>query len=260
MLYIFFLFYGHLLCTAAHDGLHQQQLNDALCIAAENGRDQEIKQLLASSADANALAAAFGQSALHVAAAAGHVSSVKLLLQRADPARLSHFDETPVHTALAYVGNNYEQVVLIIQALLNAGTPVAPKELLKGNTGLHLVAKDYFMPNRYALHILKMLLDAGACKEEKNNKGITPIEKTTVLSRRFKKDDFEKSHMLAARAAFMRIYPPINELEERIVSTVLRVHALDPEIAKAAREEIEALELHDMLTYHIFEPYLRDCR
>lgn len=253
---IFSIFF--LLCV---QGVHaaaqeQYQLNYALCIAATHGQDAEAERLLATGAQPDAPASNFSETALHRAAAGGHINMVRSFLDHgADPNVRSNFGETVLHAA---IGNDKMSCVEIIKALIDAESDVNAKETIDGNTCLHLIATNEYISNRYAFHVIKVLIDAGACKDEQDHNGSTPEGKGFSARHQLKKEDPGKACMLASRRAFMCIYPPITKREERIVSMLMRLYNDDAAVAKQAQEELEGYELFDIHTYHIFEPYLHD--
>lgn len=256
MLMIFSIFF--VLCELGVQAAAQEQaqLNYALCMAATLGQDQEAERLLAAGAKPDAPADNFNETALHRAAAEGHINIVRSFLNHgADPGVRSNLDETVLHSA---IGNNSHTCVAIVKVLIDLGIDVNSKEALEDNTCLHLIATNEYISNRYAFHIIKALIDAGACKDEQDSKGSTPMGKGFSARHQLKKENPVKACMLASRRAFMCIYPPTTKREERIVSMLLRVYNDDSSVAQQAQSELEEYELFDIHTYHIFEPYLHD--
>lgn len=257
------IFYASIMASILlHSAAQDQpiwQRNEALCIAASSGDETEVECLLKAHAQPNVPASAFGETALHCAAAGGHLKIVQLLLAyEADPNVRSNFTETSLHTVIEHLDKAKSSGVAIIQALIEAEVDVNTKESLEGNTGLHLIATNVYISNRYAFHIIKALVDAGADKEERNNKGFTPAEKAYAVQHQLKKDDPGKAYMLASRAAFMRIFPPATSDEEEIIALLFQLYSFDAHIATTTGEEIELLQLQDMHAYHKLEPYLHD--
>ena len=134
-----------------------------LCIAADDGHLDNVKKLLGARADINAQCGVDKNTPLHKAAAKGHGSVVKLLIQSgAALESQNRLSKTPLHEVV--LSNNKS----ILQLFIKSGANVAVKDR-SGNTPLHIAV------NRQYAGMVKAFLDAGAPIEARNKRGATPL-------------------------------------------------------------------------------------
>ena len=91
-------------------------LDQRLLKAAEEGRQEEVKELLQSNANIDATEGKFQRTPLHLAARSGHRDIVGLLLdEKADIEAKNGHQQTPLHYAAAYFDHNEEVVTLLLE-------------------------------------------------------------------------------------------------------------------------------------------------
>jgi len=148
-----------------------------------------VDNILKSGVDVNQKTGLFCFTALHLACANGHKDVAELLLENgADVNAENKGGHTPLHIATRSTQCHED----IVQLLIDRGANINSKTKRQSNTALH-----YAVQNGYKA-VVRVLIDAGAVSDVKNNKGKTVFHyakdqhiKNFLLSERKKRNEVE---------------------------------------------------------------------